>query len=378
MSFAEVLEEWELSGHATELIQRVGSRDLLATLKDLGIAPMGKRMALANALRGAKDGPVGSGIETTKAQGTAAATANEQSTEANSAKEDNAGRAELKGVGNSLLAAGNLEAAIQAYRKALEISDVNEDKVLEGAIQANLSLALLKTHRLEEAVVAADSCIAARPCWAKGYYRKGQALLRQGSGMTMQATACLNEAGKLCETDRERREVAVALDRAYAAGGRGAGCDAALSDGDDTPEDVARNGDGANHLLPCRRVVPLQTPERIPASQRSRIREQLQQDGYVVVANAADRMDLAALRRLLWSHVRAFGMREGYQGTWGGEFPGPPHLGLLTWGHTGQSECLWHARTLPRVGAAFEAAWGLDPGSSFTRVPKSALLQMPH
>ena len=114
MSFAEVLEEWELSGHATELIQRVGSRDLLATLKDLGIAPMGKRMALANALRGAKDGPVGSGIETTKAQGTAAATANEQSTEANSAKEDNAGRAELKGVGNSLLAAGNLEAAIQA------------------------------------------------------------------------------------------------------------------------------------------------------------------------------------------------------------------------------------------------------------------------
>jgi hypothetical protein len=64
-------------------------------------------------------------------------------------------------------------------------------------------------------------------------------------------------------------------------------------------------------------------------------------------------------------------MRRGKPHTWGcadaaaskAAFPGPAHLGLATWGHVGQSAVLWKARCLPRVGAAFEAAWGLDGGA---------------
>jgi hypothetical protein len=56
-------------------------------------------------------------------------------------------------------------------------------------------------------------------------------------------------------------------------------------------------------------------------------------------------------------------MRRGRAETWGDtSFPGPPRLGLATWGDIGQSELMWRARCLPRVGAAFEAAWGLASG----------------
>ena len=44
-------------------------------------------------------------------------------------------------------------------------------------------------------------------------------------------------------------------------------------------------------------------------------------------------------------------------------FTGPAHLGLLTWGHIGQSALMWRARTQPGVGCAFEVAWGLPPGA---------------
>ena len=102
-----------------------------------------------------------------------------------------------------------------------------------------------------------------------------------------------------------------------------------------------------------------------PIPDGARLRAHLLAHGYVVVAGAADEAQLGELRSLFWDHLEeASTMRRGRPETWGGAFPGPAHLGLLTWGHAGQCEAMWRARCLPAVGAAFEAAWGVEAASA--------------
>ena len=114
-----------------------------------------------------------------------------------------------------------------------------------------------------------------------------------------------------------------------------------------------------------RGVVPLRDAPRIPPTEWRRIRKHLLREGFVVVAGAADARELSRLRHLLWVHLEeTTPMRRGFPETWGRTpFPGPARLGLQTWGCVGQSEVMWRARCLPRVGASFEAAWGLEGGA---------------
>ena len=49
------------------------------------------------------------------------------------------------------------------------------DDTARGALHSNLSLCHLKLGATSEATAAADACIAVRPKWEKGYFRKGEA-----------------------------------------------------------------------------------------------------------------------------------------------------------------------------------------------------------
>ena len=280
------------------------------------------------------------------------------------ASDEHDSRAALKQLGNQLLADGNLRGAVDAYRRALDAapSPAQEaDSSAAATVHANLSLALLRLGEAATAAEAARTSIELRPAWAKAHYRLGMALLHLGDrASTREAVACFRLAGERCANAREHREVALAMDRAMAAGG---GCGGGEADGDDHAGNHA--GAGATPRLPRRRVEPLTDPLRIPPSERSELRAHLQREGYVVVSECADASQLGMLRRLLWAHLESSTpMVRGRPETWGrGQFPGPAHLGLQTWGGVGQSEVMWRARCLPRVGAAFEAAWGLEGGA---------------
>lgn len=58
------------------------------------------------------------------------------------------------------------------YTEALAFAP---DDSARGALHSNLSLCHLKLDATAEATAAADACIAARPTWEKGYFRKGEA-----------------------------------------------------------------------------------------------------------------------------------------------------------------------------------------------------------
>jgi len=83
--------------------------------------------------------------------------------------------AEFKDAGNKALQAGNFDAAIEAYTKAIEINP--NDHVF----YSNRSAAYMKKEDYEKALDDGEKCISINPTWAKGYGRKGAALhaLRQ-------------------------------------------------------------------------------------------------------------------------------------------------------------------------------------------------------
>ncbi len=83
--------------------------------------------------------------------------------------------AEFKAAGNKALAAKNYEEAIEAYTKAIAIN--NKDHTYFS----NRSMAHLYNGSPDLAVQDADMCIQINPSWAKGYLRKGQALMKEGS-----------------------------------------------------------------------------------------------------------------------------------------------------------------------------------------------------
>lgn len=60
-------------------------------------------------------------------------------------------------------------------RRYTEALAVAPDDTARGALHSNLSLCHLKLGATAEATAAADACIAARPTWEKGHFRKGEA-----------------------------------------------------------------------------------------------------------------------------------------------------------------------------------------------------------
>ena len=349
-----------LSLHRDRLIGLHNTSELHAVLKEIGVRPMGKRLQLAGELRAA--GIINSSPP--PAPDTPPLQRPPGPSESNYAR-----RAALKDQGNKHVAAGDLDAAIDAYEQALAIDCSNEpieDIETIAALHSNLSSVLLRASRPEEAAVAAQRAIDARPLWAKGYYRRALACF--DLGRATEAQSYLERSRVLCISDRERREIDLALEKLAATYNRG-------GDGirDDDSDDDNGGVPGARRASTQRRVVPLNA-ERIPVHNSEAVRAHLLREGYVVVSGVADASELDTLRRLLWAHLeQTTPYRRGRPETWGAEgpwtqgdgsraFPGPAHLGLLTWGNIGQSELLWKARCLPNVGLAFEGAWGLNGG----------------
>jgi len=281
----------------------------------------------------------------------------------------------LKAEGNGHVARGDWRSAIGCYRRALSMTFGEEeeeaDPVVLAALWSNLSLALLRAGEAAEAIAAADASISVRPDWTKGHYRRGVALL--DADLPSQAAASLGRARVLCEDERERLAVDVALERAAAAGAfRRREPEPSTDDVADEAEPGGGGGGGGGGigarlrlrrpLSEARRTVkPLWAPRFAPTDPR--LREHLLSEGFAVVRGAVSGTRLAALRAELWEYLELeTPMRRGRPETWGGVFSGPAHLGLLTWGAIGQASLQWSARTEPAVGAAFETVWGLSGG----------------
>lgn len=80
---------------------------------------------------------------------------------------------ELKAAAASAMTAGDLPAAKSKYEEALSKAESDVDV---GAIHSNLSLVHLKLEDYDGALRHAERCIEVRPNWAKGEFRKGEAL----------------------------------------------------------------------------------------------------------------------------------------------------------------------------------------------------------
>ena len=114
---------------------------------------------------------------------------------------------------------------------------------------------------------------------------------------------------------------------------------------------------------PRRRVVALEDAPRFEATDPA-LCDFFEAQGFAIVRDACGPAELSTLRELLWAHLgEACGMVRGDPDTWRSRYDGPAHLGLFTWGHTGQSALMWHARRLAAVGAAFETCWRLPGGA---------------
>ncbi|KAJ3296008.1 hypothetical protein HK104_002089 [Borealophlyctis nickersoniae] len=80
---------------------------------------------------------------------------------------------ELKEEGNELYRAGDLQGALEKYEEALKENPVAE------VVLSNATQVLIKLGRLEEAEEMAERCVAAKPEWSKGWYRKGMVAMKQ-------------------------------------------------------------------------------------------------------------------------------------------------------------------------------------------------------
>jgi len=78
-----------------------------------------------------------------------------------------------KDKGNALFAAEDYNGAIACYTNAIDIER-------QIALFSNRSAAYLKLREYQLAIADADICIQIDPKWAKGWWRKGQALIESG------------------------------------------------------------------------------------------------------------------------------------------------------------------------------------------------------
>lgn len=90
----------------------------------------------------------------------------------------------------------------------------------------------------------------------------------------------------------------------------------------------------------------------------------LAEEGYAVVAAAATPEEVARGEELLWAFLEEqTRWRRGFPETWSDleyEKVGSVRNGLMNAGGVGQSDFLWHCRTLPAVKKAFAKIWGTE------------------
>ena len=89
--------------------------------------------------------------------------------------------------------------------------------------------------------------------------------------------------------------------------------------------------------LPC--VLPLDAPTFEPSDRA--MRHFLLNQGYAVIRNAVDADELRSLRARLWEFIEsATPMVQRQPSTWvDSNFPGPAHLGMLSWAGASPSVC---------------------------------------
>lgn len=81
---------------------------------------------------------------------------------------------ELRARAKAAMAAKDFKSSQSLYQKAIELS------ATDATLHSNLSLAQLSMGQSEEALAAAETSIRLDPTFSKGFYRKGQALLKLG------------------------------------------------------------------------------------------------------------------------------------------------------------------------------------------------------
>ncbi|KAI9339365.1 hypothetical protein BDR26DRAFT_862309 [Obelidium mucronatum] len=104
----------------------------------------------------------------------------------------------LKDDGNKLFKEGKLEKALFAYTEALKQDSTN------SAVLSNASLVLLKLNRVQESLQMAERCCGLKPNWAKGFFRKGNALLRLDK--PTEAASAFQDGLKLAPDDPELKQ----------------------------------------------------------------------------------------------------------------------------------------------------------------------------
>uniref|UniRef100_A0A7S4EZ28 Phytanoyl-CoA dioxygenase n=1 Tax=Chrysotila carterae TaxID=13221 RepID=A0A7S4EZ28_CHRCT len=130
---------------------------------------------------------------------------------------------------------------------------------------------------------------------------------------------------------------------------------------------------------PSPHVVPLEPPAFAVGDEA--MSAHLRAEGFALVRAALPAEALDGLRDQLWQFLEeSTPMRRGVPQSWQDRcFPGPAHLGMLSWAGIGQSPFMWSARCSAGVVRSFEVAWNLPPrsglltsfdGAAFFRPPQ--------
>eukprot|EP01036_Dinobryon_divergens_P031736 gene31736-41191_t len=110
---------------------------------------------------------------------------------------------EAKNAASVAWNSGNYEVAIDQFSKAISFipspKSSNESKELSKILYSNRSAALLKEKRIAEALQDANKCIEIDQTWAKGYARKGDALL--ANKLATDAYNAYNSGLRMCPND---------------------------------------------------------------------------------------------------------------------------------------------------------------------------------
>lgn len=84
-----------------------------------------------------------------------------------------------KAAGNAAWTEGNIEEAIRCFSQAINLGEEQNNPAL-NVYYSNRCACFLKQDNASAALLDAEKCTTIRPEWAKGWSRKGQALLKLG------------------------------------------------------------------------------------------------------------------------------------------------------------------------------------------------------
>nr|CCC93604.1 putative stress-inducible protein STI1-like [Trypanosoma congolense IL3000] len=86
--------------------------------------------------------------------------------------------ADLKAKGNEAFTGKRFEEAVQWYTKAIEVDSQSESLAV---LYSNRAACWSNLQKYKESLEDAEKCIAVRPSWFKGYFRRGLALQSMGN-----------------------------------------------------------------------------------------------------------------------------------------------------------------------------------------------------